>query len=158
MVLPWWVLENICAQICCIAAKNALYCTATSLIMQFVPVENFTMNDEMNKNFANVEKMLDPMVKANKLVVANMEKLVNFNMVTMQSYVDMSLEQMKAASEINNPQALQAFWSKQAETANALRQKMMDDAKALADMGNGMKEEFSKLAEENTKEFSKTNK
>ncbi len=116
------------------------------------------MNDEMNKNFANVEKMLDPMVKANKLVVANMEKLVNFNMATMQSYVDMSLEQMKAASEINNPQALQAFWSKQAETANALRQKMMDDAKALADMGNGMKEEFSKLAEENTKEFSKTNK
>ncbi len=112
-------------------------------------------DDMFKKNFSNMESMLEPMVKANKMVIANMEKLASFNMATMQSYVDMSLEQMKAASEVNSPQALQAFWTKQVETANAMRQKMMDDAKALADMGNGMRDEFAKLAEESVKQVNK---
>lgn len=114
------------------------------------------MYEEMfSKPFANAETMLEPMMKANKLAVANVEKLVNFNMTAMQAYVDMGLEQMKSAAEVNSPQTLQAFWSKQIETANVVRQKMMDDAKALADLGNGMKDEFAKLTEDNVKEMAK---
>lgn len=121
------------------------------------PLEKVAMYDEMfSKTFVNTETMLEPVMKANKMAVTNVEKLVNFNMSAMQSYVDMSLEQLRAAAEINSPQTLQAFWSKQIETANVVRQKMLDDTKALVDLGNGMKDEFAKLAEDNVKELSKT--
>ncbi|MDX1606093.1 MAG: phasin family protein [Candidatus Competibacterales bacterium] len=114
------------------------------------------MYDELfSKSFANAENLVEPMVKANKLAVSNLEKLVNFQLGAMQSYMDMGMEQLRAAAEVNSPQSLQAFWSKQVETANVLRQKMLDDTKALVDMGNGMKDEFTKLAEDNVQEFSK---
>ncbi len=114
------------------------------------------MYQEMfNKPFANVEGMIEPMIKSNKLAVAQLERLVSFQMSTFQSYVDFGLEQIKSAAEINSPQSMQAFWSKQGEAGSVLRQKMLDDAKALVDLGNGMKDEFTKLAEDNVKEASK---
>lgn len=114
------------------------------------------MYEEMfTKSFANVEGMMEPVVKTNKLAVAQLERLVSFQMSTMQTYVDLGLEQLRAIAEINSPQSLQAFWGKQVEVANSLRQKVLDDTKALVDLGNGMKDEFTKLAEDNAKEFTK---
>ena len=107
------------------------------------------------KNFAQVETFIEPVLKANKLAVTNFEKLVNFQMSAFQSYMDLGLEQLKAAAEVNSPQTLQAFMSKQVETGNVLRQKVLDDTKALVDLGNGFKDEFTKLAEANVKEFVK---
>ena len=111
--------------------------------------------DMMNKSFAQTENMIEPMVKANKLAVANFEKLVEFQMSAFQAYVDMGLEQLKAASQVNSPQSYQAYLSKQVETANVLRQKMLDDTKALVDLGSGFKDDFAKFAEDNVKEFAK---
>lgn len=114
------------------------------------------MYEEMfSKSFSNMEGMIEPMLKTNKLAVAQLERLVSFQMSTLQSYVDLGLEQMKSAAEINGPQSLQAFWSKQVEVGSALRQKLLDDTKTLVDLGNGMKDEFTKLAEDNVKEFTK---
>lgn len=113
------------------------------------------MYDEIfNKSFANADQLVEPVVKANKLAVTNFEKLVSFQMNAMQTYVDMGLEQLKAAAEVNSPQTFQSFWSKQVEMSNVLRQKVLDDTKALVDLGNGMKDEFTKLAEDNVKEIS----
>lgn len=113
------------------------------------------MYDEIfNKSFANADQLVEPVVKANKLAVTNFEKLVSFQMNAMQTYVDMGLEQLKAAAEVNSPQTFQSFWSKQVEMSNVLRQKVLDDTKALVDLGNGMKDEFTKLAEDNAKEIS----
>lgn len=113
------------------------------------------MYDEIfNKSFANADQLVEPVVKANKLAVTNIEKLVSFQMNAMQTYVDMGLEQLKAAAEVNSPQTFQSFWSKQVEMSNVLRQKVLDDTKALVDLGNGMKDEFTKLAEDNVKEVS----
>lgn len=113
------------------------------------------MYDEIfNKSFANAEQLVQPMVKANKLAVTNFEKLVSFQMNAMQTYVDMGLEQLKAAAEVNSPQSFQSFWSKQVEMSNVLRQKVLDDTKALVDLSNGMKDEFTKLAEDNVQEIS----
>lgn len=114
------------------------------------------MYEEMfSKNFPQVENFIEPAIKANKLAVDNFEKLVNFQMDAFQSYVDLGIEQMKAAAEINGPQAFQTYFSKQIETGNVLRQKILDDTKALVDLGNGFKEDFAKLAEANAKEFAK---
>jgi len=114
------------------------------------------MYEEMfSKNFAQAETLLEPVMKTNKLAISNLEKLVSFQMSAMQAYVDLGLEQLRAATEINSPQTLQAFMSKQVETSNVVRQKMLDDTKALVDMGNGFKDELTKLAEANVKEFAK---
>ncbi|MCB1715678.1 MAG: phasin family protein [Candidatus Competibacteraceae bacterium] len=114
------------------------------------------MYEEMfTKNFAQAENFIEPIVKANKVALTNLEKLINFQMSAMQSYVDLGMEQLRAASEINGPQALQTYMSKQVETSNVLRQKLLDDTKALVDLGNGFKDEFAKLAEDNVKELVK---
>lgn len=90
-----------------------------------------------------------PMVKTNKLAVASLEKLVAFQMSSLQSYVDLTLVQMKAAAAVTNVQELQGFVKGQMELAASLRQKVLDDVKALTDLGNGVKDDFAKLAEEN---------
>ena len=108
-----------------------------------------------SKNFAQIETFVEPVIKANKVAVTNLEKLVNFQMSAMQAYVDMGLDQLRAVAEINSPQTLQAFMSKQVEASNVLRQKVLDDTKALVDLSNGFKDDFTKLAEANVKEFVK---
>lgn len=110
------------------------------------------MPDDVLTNFtkmsAQYQNFLGPMIKANKLSAANLEMLVNFQMSTLQSYVDMAMARMKAAAEISDPASFQAFISSQAETIASLNQKFMDDTKALADLMGKFKAEFDKLAQE----------
>jgi phasin family protein len=110
------------------------------------------MNDDVLANFTKMstqyQNFLGPMIKANKLSAANLEMLVNFQMSTLQSYVDMAMGRMKAAAEISDPSSFQAFMSSQAETIASLNQKFMDDSKALADLMAKFKAEFDQLAQE----------
>lgn len=115
--------------------------------------ENF-----FNKNFAQTENFIEPVVKANKLAASNFEKLVNFQMNAFQAYVDMGLEQMNAAAEINSPQTFQAFLGKQVEASNTFRQKVMDDTKKLFEMGNDFKEAFTDLAEDSVEDITESAK
>ncbi|MFO7641663.1 MAG: phasin family protein [Candidatus Competibacteraceae bacterium] len=103
---------------------------------------NFTKMSSQYQNF------LAPMIKANQLSAANLEMLVNFQMSTLQSYIDMAMTRMKAAAEINDPPSFQAFINSQAETMAGLNQKFMDDSKALGDLMARFKTEFDKLAQE----------
>lgn len=99
------------------------------------------------------QSFLNPVVKANKLAVANLEKLVSFQVNAMQSYVELGLDWLKAAAEVSDPKSLQAFFSGQAEAANVVRQKLLDDAKALADLNAEFTAEFDKLVRDNVAEL-----
>lgn len=112
------------------------------------------MANEFANVFAQFQSFQAPVAKANKLAVANFEKLVGFQFNAFRSYVDLSVEQLKAASEVNDSKSLQDFLAGRAEVANVVRQKVLDDAKALADLNAGFLAEFSKLAEENVAEVS----
>lgn len=107
---------------------------------------------------AQMNLFMAPMMKTNKLLVSNMEKLVAFQMSALNTYVDMSMGQMKAAASISSPEDFQGYMKGQVQFFEQLRDKMMGDVKAFADMGNGMKDEFSKLAEENVSDISKATK
>lgn len=96
-----------------------------------------------------------PMVKANKLFASNLEKLVAFQMSALQAYVNLSLAQVKTAAAITSPEEAQAFIKSQVEFGEKVREKMIVDFRTLTDMGNGMKDEFSKFAEENVEEITK---
>ena len=94
-----------------------------------------------------------PMIKANKLLVTELERLVNFQMGIMRYYVDIVLNQLKAAAEISDVNSLQEFCKGQVEVTNKVRQRMIDDTKALADLGTGFKADLDALAKERTEEL-----
>lgn len=109
-----------------------------------------------NAPFVNIfeqsQDFVAPVVKANKQAVANLEKLVSFQVNALQSYADLGIERLKAAAEVNNPQDLQAFLKGQVEAANALRQKGQADAKALAELISGFQAEFNAQVQDNVAE------
>ena len=71
-------------------------------------------NDALNQMAAQYQNFLGPVIKANKLSAANLEALVNFQMSALQSYVDMAMTRMKAASDISDPASFQAFLTSKA--------------------------------------------
>ena len=109
--------------------------------------------ETLDKVYAQSETWMKPMANANKIAITNFEKLVSFQMQSWQKYVDMGLGQMKAAAEIDSPKALQTYMGKQMETANTVREHLMDDFKTLSEMGNGIKDDLTKLTENNVQEI-----
>lgn len=110
-------------------------------------------NELLNKVLEQSQSFVAPVVKANKLAVANLEKLVAFQLNALESYVALGLDRLKAAAEVSDVNSLQAFVNGQVEAASVLRQKLIDDTQALVDLGTGFKAEFDKLAEENVAEL-----
>ncbi len=94
-----------------------------------------------------------PAVKANKLFVASLEKLVELQLAALHTYTDLGLAQLKAAVEVSDADSLKAYLRGQVETASVVRQKLLDDAKALAELSVGYKAEFDKLVGEAGREF-----
>lgn len=117
--------------------------------------EDVSMNEQFEKIFAQTTTFTAPMLKASKLAIAGLEKLVAFELATLQSYSDLTIARLKAATEISDVKGLQDFYTTQIEVLSTVRQKMMDDAKALTDIGSGVKAEFDKLAEETAAELPK---
>lgn len=113
----------------------------------------------MNEIFANAFEQAKPFlasaVKSNKLAVANLEKVVALQLSSLQSYVDLGVNQLKEAAEISDPQSLQAFYDKQLKAAETLRQKLVADSKALVELSVGAKAELDDLAKENLAELQK---
>jgi phasin family protein len=97
-------------------------------------------------------KFMAPMVKFNKLTVANLEKMMHFQHSALLSYADIGIDQMKVAAEVTAPEDLPAFFKSQMEAATALRHKMLDDVKEFADMAMAFKEDFEHLTQETPSE------
>jgi phasin family protein len=99
-----------------------------------------------NKALENPQVLPEPMVKTNKLLVENLEKMVVFQMNALKSYLDIGLNQMRAAAEITDLQSMQDFCKRQAEIARTVQQKLLSDAKALSDLATRFKTEMDGLA------------
>ena len=111
-------------------------------------------NDKLAPVLEQSQALLAPVVKTNKLAVAQLEKLVAFQKNALPSYVDLGLERLKAAATVDSPQSLQDFLTGQVEAVTTLRQKLIDDAKVLTELSAGFQAEISELAKENASELS----
>jgi len=98
-----------------------------------------------SKAIENFQSIPAPVSKANKVYVANLERLVKFQMVALRYYVDMAITQLKAAAEVKGPEDVQNFLNGELNAFGKLRQRVMDDAKNLADLNVGFKNEFQDL-------------
>lgn len=105
--------------------------------------------DLLNETLAKAQTYTAPVVKANKLFVASLEKLLGFQFGLLRSYADFGLGRLQAATDVTDVESLKTFAAAQLEAAGALRQKALDDAQAYADLLAGFKAEFEKLVADN---------
>lgn len=112
-------------------------------------------NDALAKIAEQYQSFLGPVTKANKLSASNLEALVNFQMSTLQSYVDIAITRIKAAADIDDPASLQTFLTGQVEVIASLQQKFADDSKTLGELMAKFKGDFEKLVQENLPSGSK---
>ncbi|MDS4021268.1 MAG: phasin family protein [Candidatus Competibacter sp.] len=101
--------------------------------------------DLFNKALETPQALPESLVKANKMFVENMEKIMVFQMNALKSYMDIGFNQMKAAAEITDVKSFQDFYKRQTEIAKTVQQKMMNDAKAMSDMATRFKTEIDGL-------------
>jgi phasin family protein len=103
------------------------------------------MYDMFSKYFENTHALPSQMIKTHQLFVKELEKLMMFQMNVLQSYMDMNLNQLKAVANVKDPKSLQDFLSDQGQAAHTLRENMMDDAKTLAELTMGFKDNLDDL-------------
>lgn len=101
--------------------------------------------DLFSKTLKNPSILPNPWVKANKLFAENLEKMLKFQINALRSYLDISLNQMRAAAEITDMQSFQDFCKRQAQIAQTVQYKMLNDVKALSDMNARFKSEIDTL-------------
>jgi phasin family protein len=89
----------------------------------------------------------EPLVKANQLFVENMEKMLVFQMNALKSYLDIGLNQMRAAAEVTDVKSFQDFCKRQSEIAQTVQYKLMRDGKAMSDMTLRFKSEMDHLTQ-----------
>jgi phasin family protein len=125
--------------LCCVATSTPLYCTATKL----ANIQHKERTHGHRSVQQNPEKPIKsypiPWVKANKLFAENLEKMMKFQMNALKSYLDIGLNQMRAAAEITDMHSFQDFCKRQAQIAQTVQYKMLNDVKALSDMNAGFK-------------------
>ncbi|MEZ5585357.1 MAG: phasin family protein [Candidatus Competibacteraceae bacterium] len=89
----------------------------------------------------------EPLVKANKLFVENMEKMLVFQLNALKFYLNIGLNQMRAAAEVTDIKSFQDFCKRQGEIAQTVQYKLIRDSRAMSDMTRCFKSEMDHLTQ-----------
>jgi phasin family protein len=110
--------------------------------------EEFTMIVNLfSKALETPQALPEPLIKANKLFIDNMESILAFQMHALKSYMGISINQIRAAAEITDLNSLQDFYQRQAEIAQTVQRKLMNDARIMSGMAVRLKTEMDALTE-----------
>lgn len=109
------------------------------------------MQENIINAFAEQAKsMYSPLTKLNSLMIENIEKMTAFQLNSIKSYADMSIDQMKKSTDIKDADSLRTFSSAQTEVAATVNKKIMEDAKSLADIANEFKSQMETVWKDTT--------
>lgn len=89
----------------------------------------------------------ESVLKANKLFIENVEKMLIFQMSSLKTYFDIGINQLRAAAEITDLESLQDFCKRQAEIAQTVQCKLLNDARVMANMATRFKIEMDSLTQ-----------
>jgi len=113
------------------------------LIEEFAMVVNL-----FNKGLEKTSPALpEPVLKANRLFIENLEKMLIFQMNSLKTYFDIGINQLRAAAEITDLESLQDFCKRQAEIAQTVQTKLLNDARVMANMAARFKNEMDHLTQ-----------
>ncbi len=90
--------------------------------------------------------LFGPSRELNKLAVAKLEQLVRLQLASLREYSDLNLEQLKAATDINDAAGLKDYFAKQRDYLKTIGEKLVADAQAMAALGKEFTQEAQKLA------------
>lgn len=131
-----------------VALHNFLCYIALQHNLKPLHEELIMYEDVLSKMFANPQAMPNMLSNTSQLLASNMEKLTTLQMNAWQSYLELGMEQVRSAAQATDAKGLQEFCASQAEAANSVRQRLMDDAKAMTDLGVDFKAGLDQLVNE----------
>lgn len=83
------------------------------------------------------QKVLSSLQKLNNVAVADVQKLMQHRMASLQAYSDMYVTNLKAAAEVRDLKGLQSFLGSQGELTRKALEEMARDAKEVMAMNVG---------------------
>lgn len=104
------------------------------------------MTTEFLKDFTEKTKeSFAPVTKLNALMSESMQELWKNQVAATQRYSEMTMEQVKAATQIRDMESLQNFFQTQIGTFEAINEQIMADIKAVTDAGIKFKADFEEI-------------
>jgi phasin family protein len=107
---------------------------------------------EQSKSF------MAPVQKLNTIAIANTEKLVVFQMESLQKYAELGLAQWKAAAEVNDPQSFVNYLTAQGARLTDVGKEIVADTKQAYQLGMDFLSEAQKVAQANVASVTKMSK
>lgn len=92
--------------------------------------------------------VFEPWRKVNHVMLASMEKTIQFQLEVVQRYSYMGTERLKAANDIREINDLQNYTSRQIELLREWTEQAMDDARILTELGMEFRDELGKAFSE----------
>jgi phasin family protein len=106
------------------------------------------MNDEFfSKMLGNFQTFPIPSLRANELCINYLEKLMDLQISSLRFYVDLGIAQLKEAAAIKNIEDIQTYFNNQHEVMSSLSEKIMSDARLMADLSADFRADFDELAQ-----------
>ncbi len=103
--------------------------------------------DLFSKALEAPQALPDPVIKVNRLFIGSMESLLIFQMNALKSYLDIGINQLRAAAEITDLESLQDFYKRQAEITQTVQRKLLNDARIMSSMAARFKTEMDRLTQ-----------
>lgn len=98
-----------------------------------------------NRVMETPQALPESVIRVNKLFIENLEKMLVFQMNSLKIYFDIGINQIRAAAEITDLESLQDFCVRQAEIAQTLQRKLLNDARLMSEMATRFKTEMGEL-------------
>jgi phasin family protein len=92
--------------------------------------------------------MITPAQQFARLSLTNGERLYALQLEIAQNYIDIGVEQLKALTEVKDPESLQAFIAKQVDVTRNVGEKLIADTQAIVELGQEFNAETQKLAQD----------
>ncbi len=94
-----------------------------------------TETDWLGQITRQSESWLAPMRRLNDSALDSYQKMFHRQMESAFEYTRMSLDQMRAVAQVHDTASYQAYLEQQSRYAEALRERMRDDAEAFSRIG-----------------------
>lgn len=91
---------------------------------------------------------LAPVQKLNALGVSNVEKLATLQIKSLEAYSKLGIAQIKAALAVQDAEGLKAFLVDQQDVAKTVGEKLVADAKTVAELSEKFTAEAQQVAKE----------
>jgi phasin family protein len=92
-------------------------------------------HDMLNTWTVPMQPLLDAARQLNQLAVANLERVVNLQLASLQAQTDLLFANFKAGLEVKDAEGLRAYVRRQSDMAKVISEKLVKDAHQLTEVG-----------------------